>query len=66
MITVIPTDIYDKDGNMLRIEFHDESGKHQIDAAWDESDAQTSENREAFRNWAYKFIEKKDFKVRVV
>lgn len=59
----IPVDVYDKDGNMLRIEFSDGEGKHVIDAQWDESDEQTSENRVLFREWAYKWIEQKGYEV---
>ena len=52
----LPTDIYDSDGNMTSIEFTDSSGKHILDAVWDFSDAQTSENRTYFRKWAYDFL----------
>ena len=52
----IPTDIYDKDGNMIAIEFNDLEGNFLVEATWDERDEQTSENRIAFRKWAYKFI----------
>ena len=62
---VIPTDVYDKDGNLLRIEFHDHEGKHQLDAEWDERDEQTSENREKFRKWAYKMAENLDMTVKI-
>ena len=53
MTKVIPTDIYDKDGNLTRIEFTDLEGNHALDAVWDSRDEQTSENRVAFRQWAY-------------
>ena len=52
----IPTDIYDKDGNLLAIQFSNEVGEFIVEAVWDDRDAQTSENREAFREWAYKFV----------
>jgi hypothetical protein len=52
----LPIDIYDSDGNMVRIEFTDSNGKHILDAMWDFSDAQTSENRTYFREWAYNFL----------
>ena len=60
----IPTDQYDKDGNMLGIEFNDENGEFIIFAEWDETDEQTSEKRIAFREWAYKFL-KNNFKYEV-
>jgi len=63
MLIAIPTDVYDKDGNMVRIEFNDGEGTHIIDAQWDPVDEQTSENRVSFREWAYKWIEQKGYEV---
>ena len=63
MKRAIPVDVYDKEGNMTRIEFNDPSGNHIIDAVWDQNDEQTSENRVKFREWAYRFIEQKDYEV---
>lgn len=63
MKRALPVDVYDREGNMLRIEFNDMNGDHILDAVWDDSDAQTSENREAFRKWAYNFIRNKDYEV---
>jgi hypothetical protein len=63
MKRAIPVDVYDKEGNMLRIEFNDMEGNHIIDAVWDQNDEQTSEKREAFRKWAYDFIQNKDYEV---
>ena len=50
---VHPVDIYDKDGNLLRIEFLDLVDNFIFQAQWDERDEQTSENRAEFRKWAY-------------
>ena len=61
MKKTIPTDVYDKDGNMLRIEFSDGEGEHIIDVVWDENDEQTSENRTKFRKWAYTMLEQKGY-----
>ena len=61
MKKTIPTDVYDKDGNMLRIEFSDGEGEHIVDVVWDETEEQTSENRTKFRKWAYKLIEQKGY-----
>lgn len=61
MKKTIPTDVYDKDGNMVRIEFHDGAGEHIIDVVWDENDEQTSKNRESFRKWAYTMLEQKGY-----
>lgn len=63
MKRAIPVDVYDKDGNMIRIEFNDMEGNHIIDAVWDPMDEQTSENREAFRKWAYNFVRNKEYEV---
>lgn len=56
MKRAIPVDVYDKEGNMLRIEFNDGTGDHILDAQWDPADAQTSENRILFRKWAYNHL----------
>jgi hypothetical protein len=61
MKKAIPTDVYDKEGNMTRIEFHDGSGEHILDVVWDETDEQTSENRSEFRKWAYTMIGRKGY-----
>ena len=63
MIKVTPTPIYDKSGNLLRLEFHDLKGEFQFQAEWDENDAQTSEKREDFRKWAYTMAKRLEFDV---
>jgi len=63
MLKAIPVDVYYKDGNLTKIEFTDQSGDHIIDAVWDPTDEQSSENRINFREWAYKWIEQKGYKV---
>ena len=55
-----PTEILDKDGNLTKIEFYKDDGEHITDALWDPNDDQTPENRKAFREWAYRFINRKD------
>ena len=57
MIKVIPTDVYDKDGSIIRLDFFDLEGGFQFQAQWDPRDEQTSENREHFRKWAYRMAE---------
>ena len=59
----IPVDVYNKEGHLMRIEFADGSGEHILDAVWDENDEQTSENRVAFRKWAYNFLRNKGYEV---
>jgi len=63
MKRAIPVDVYNKDGDMIKIEFNDMEGNHIIDAVWDSNDEQTSENREAFRKWAYDFLRNKEYEV---
>jgi hypothetical protein len=52
----IPVDVYNKEGDLVRIEFVDSVGNHVIDAQWDPTDEQTSENRVKFRAWAYDHV----------
>jgi hypothetical protein len=55
---VIPTDVYDKEGDLTKIEVNDRSGEHVLDFLWDPTDEQTSDNRTKFREWVYNFLEK--------
>ena len=63
MKRAIPVDVYDKDGHMLRIEFNEGDGTHILDAVWDETDEQTSENRTQFRKWAYNHMRNQGWEV---
>ena len=63
MKRAIPVDVYDKDGNMIKIEFNDANGEHIIDAVWDETDEQTSENRVLFRKWAYNHVRNQGWEI---
>jgi len=63
MTKVIPTDVYDKDGNLLRLEFHNLEGEFEIQSEWDSNDEQTSENRESFRKWSYKMVKRLGFEI---
>jgi hypothetical protein len=58
---VVLTDIYDKDGNLLKIDVHDLDGNFVIQIMWDENDLQTSENRKAFRQWANRQLKQRDY-----
>lgn len=51
-------DIYDKDGNMVRIEAYDSKGNFIMQALWDPTDEQTSENRVKLREWFNKHLER--------
>ena len=61
----IPTDVYDKDGNMLRIDFHDGKGEFILQFLWDPTDEQTSNNRELFRKWSYRWMKQQGWTVHV-
>jgi len=54
---VIPVDVYDKDGNLTHVEVQNEAGEFVMQMLWDPNDEQTSENRELFRKWVYRFLE---------
>jgi len=51
-------DIYDNEGNMTRIEAYDRQGEFIMQALWDPTDEQTSENRVKFREWFAKHLER--------
>ena len=59
---VVLTDIYDKDGNLLKIDVHDLQGQFVIQIMWDENDEQTSENRKEFRKWAIRQLKQRNYK----
>lgn len=63
MKKAIPVDVYDKSGNLLRVELHDEAGDHVFDALWDPTDEQTMENRQMFRQWVYTMARRKGYEV---
>lgn len=55
-------DVYDKDGNMTKIEAFTKSGDFIFQALWDPNDEQTSDKREAFRKWARTMAERMGYK----
>ena len=63
MKRVTLTDVYDEKGDMLRIEAHDLEGEFVIQAVWDPTDEQTSENREEFRKWFYRMLKNKEYQL---
>ena len=63
MKRAIPVDVYNKDGEMVKIEFNDANGEHVMDAVWDPTDEQTSENRVTFRKWAYNHVRKQGWEI---
>ena len=65
MTKVIPTDVYDKDGHLIRIDFFDLEGQFQLQAEWDDREEQTSANREEFRKWAYLMAKRLGFEVSI-
>ena len=63
MKRAIPVEVFNKEGDLMRIEFYDLNGEHIVDAIWDQNDPQDSEHRVSFRSWAYKHLENKDYSV---
>ena len=64
MTQIIPTDVYDREGNLLRIEYHNLEGDFEIQAEWNPQDEQTSENRENFRKWATTMVKRLNYEVK--
>jgi hypothetical protein len=63
--TVHSVDIFDKDGNLLRIEFLNEKDQFEFQSIWDSNDEQTHENREKFRKWSSLMAKRMGFKVSI-
>jgi hypothetical protein len=63
MKRVTLTDVYDENGDMLRIEAFDLEGEFVLQAVWDPKDEQTSENREEFRKWFYRILKQKEYQL---
>jgi len=61
MTKFILTDVYDDNGDLVRIEARDSEGQFVVQAVWDPNDEQTSENREAFREWFYRILKQKEY-----
>jgi hypothetical protein len=53
---VTQIDIYNKEGELVRIEAYKESGEHLLDFLWDPRDEQTSEKRVEFRKWVTRHL----------
>jgi hypothetical protein len=61
---VIMTDVYDKNGNLTRVDFYSvPEMKFEFEAVWDENDDQSHENRQRFRIWAAEMAKKLEFNV---
>lgn len=56
----VQTEIFDKDGNLTKIEIYLSNGEHLFDALWDPRDEQTHDNRVAFREWVNRQIRNHD------
>jgi len=48
---------------IIRIECHDENGKHIFDALWDPSEQNTPEGRTAFRDWTLTMLKRKGYTI---
>lgn len=62
-MTVTTMDIYDKDGNLLRIEAYTARGDFLMQFLWDERDEQTSDNRVEFRKWVNRHLKQAGYEV---
>lgn len=60
---VIPTEVFDKEGNLEKIEFFNELGSFEFQSLWDPTDEQTNDNRDKFRKWSYRMAEQQKYKV---
>ena len=62
--TVVLSDVYNDQGDIVRIEAVDvETGKPFLDFLWDPRDEQTPENRVEFRRWAGQILTSKQVKI---
>lgn len=57
-IKYTPIDVYDKEGNLVRIEAYDGKGDFIMQALWDPNDEQNHDNRVKFREWFYQHLER--------
>jgi hypothetical protein len=53
-------EIFDKEGNLTKIEVTLENDEHLFDAIWDTRDEQTHDNRIEFRKWVNRQIRSHD------
>jgi len=60
---VTQIDIYNKEGDLVKIEVSKESGEHLLDFLWDERDEQTSEYRVEFRKWVNRHLKQSGHEV---
>ena len=60
---VTQQDIYNKDGELVRIEVYKEDGDFLVQFLWDESEEQTSENRVEFRKWVNRHLKQSGHEV---
>jgi len=60
---VTTIDIYNAEGELVRIEAYHENGEHVADFLWDERDPQTSDSRVEFRKWVTRHLKNKGLEV---
>ena len=62
--SVYCVDVHDKEGNLTKVEvFEFGSGEFVLQFLWDTNDAQTSENRTKFREWASRHLKQAGYSV---
>ena len=62
-MAVTTIDIYNKEGNLVRIEAYKANGDFLMQFLWDERDEQTSENRVEFRKWVTRHLKQSGYEV---
>ena len=62
-MAVTTIDIYNKEGELVRIEAYKPSGEFLMQFLWDEREAQTSENRVEFRKWVTRHLKQAGYEV---
>lgn len=53
---VTQQDIYNKEGELVRIEVYKDDGDFLMQFLWDQQDEQTSDNRVEFRKWVNRHL----------
>jgi|688.fasta_scaffold677349_1 hypothetical protein len=63
MQILIPTDIYDQDNNLLRIEFYDLDALFIFQIDWNEVFQQSPEGQQLFREDSYLIAQRKGYEI---
>jgi len=61
MMKVVMADIYDKSGNLEKINVHDLEDNFILQIMWDDQDEQSFTNRKHFRLWAIRQLKQRGY-----